>query len=384
MKIAMLSWELRKPCGGMGNHVYYLSRELAKKHEIFLIVPAKRNFSKKNIKQFPTSIYRGGNAPLIKLASYFATSWKKALEIINKYDIDLVHSHHASDLSVPKKIPTVNTAHHIGILLGNRLLRNESLLGVSGEDFVQKVLGGLGSMVINQTYSRSDKIIAVSQFQKDILKSKNIGGKKIEVIPNGVNTERFKPRDTSLKERYNADNLVLYLGRLSKMKGVHRLIRNARKIIEENTNTKILIVGRGGYRKQLVKMRNKLDLKEDVFFLNYTFHPDKFYNLADIYVLPSIFESFGMTVLEAMACGTPVVASKNGGTEEIITNGEDGFLFGDEEEMVDKINFLLENKALRKKLGKKARNKILRKFSWQKVAKRTEKLYEKVLRASNS
>ncbi|MFB6215668.1 MAG: glycosyltransferase family 4 protein, partial [Candidatus Aenigmatarchaeota archaeon] len=137
--------------------------------------------------------------------------------------------------------------------------------------------------------------------------------------------------------------------------------------------------GRGGYRKELIELRNRLGMEEDVNFLGFVEDSVRYLNAADVSVVPSLFEPFGLTAIEAMACGVPVVASNIGGLKEIILDGDDGFLFDDEGDMVEKINLLLEREDVREEMGNKARKTAEMRFSWETIAKKTEDVYRKVI-----
>lgn len=374
MKILMLSFELQKPCGGVGNYVYNLCENIDKDHEIFLVAPGRREFKNPNVNLFPMPLSNNLGSTWIM---YYSMAWYRALKLIKREDIDLVHSHQGCGFFIPNNVPHINTAHG-DMEVGYRIIKNLPHEKVQGLDGLIKSFGKIGMRVERREYRRSERVIAVSEMVKDRLK-RHMPSEKINVIKNGVDKEKYRSRDSDLAKRYGAENLVLYVGRLSATKNVKRIIRNAGMIGDEKT--KILIAGKGGQKSKLVKMRNKRKLKDKVKFLGFV-DPVEYYSAADVFILPSIMEAFGMVVLESMACETPVVASKSGGPEEIIEHGEDGFLFDGDGEMVRYVNGLLEDEDRRRGMGQRSREKVVQNFSWEGAAEETEEVYRKVLESS--
>ncbi|MFB6215669.1 MAG: glycosyltransferase family 4 protein, partial [Candidatus Aenigmatarchaeota archaeon] len=159
--------------------------------------------------------------------------------MVRKEDVDLIHSHNCSDLLVPKKVPIINTAHN-PLKLEVGVMADENRRNISQEDFLIRMFGRVAQIFEGRCYRRSDRLIAVSRYTERLLRMYDIGEVDVDVIYNGVNTEKYRPMETDLKEKLGVENIVLYLGRLSKRKGVQRLIRNADRIFEEHGDTKIL------------------------------------------------------------------------------------------------------------------------------------------------
>jgi len=282
---------------------------------------------------------------------------------------------------IPKKtmpdVPLINTSH--GTLKGEGSIQDESFLKLSGIDRWSKIFSDFGQFFEGHMYRKADHLIAVSEFTKNLLKEYNIPDDKIDVDYNGVDIDKYRPVDTDLKERLGTENIILYLGRLSKRKGVQRLLRNAKEILDGREDTEILVVGKGGYRKRLIDIKNDSAVEDSIKFLGFVEDPIKYLNAADVVVVPSIVDPFPLVPLEAKACGSTVVVSDGGGAKEIISDGEDGFVFETEEEMVEKINLAMENNELGEKTGERAREKIIKYFSWEEMAKKTEKVYRRVV-----
>lgn len=209
--------------------------------------------------------------------------------------------------------------------------------------------------------------------------------RKIRTIPGGVNLEDFekvsqKDIDT-LNEKYHlkGKRVVLFTGRLTEHKGVDYLIKAAKDI-----KGIVLILGDGPERPYLENLVLKSKLK-NIQILKYM-KPDEeisfhaFYKRADVYVAPSVWnEPLGLVILEAMAARTPVIATKTGGIGSMIKDGINGFLVRprDSASIAEKVNMLLDDYKLRKKIGEKAYETVAAKFTGEQVALRFEHIYEK-------
>lgn len=191
---------------------------------------------------------------------------------------------------------------------------------------------------------------------------------KVEVVPNAVWTVDFIPGvDAGDRER-----IVLYAGRLVEYKGLHVLIRAMKDL-----NARLVVLGDGEDRKKFEKLARLLSV--NVEFKGKVTNNEKkeWMRKARVLVLPSIsrLEAFGIVMLEAMACKTPVIASKIPGVEEIARNG--GLVFEDESDLSSTISTLLENDDLATKLGRRGRWIVKKKYDWELILDRTEKLYQR-------
>jgi len=213
----------------------------------------------------------------------------------------------------------------------------------------------------------------------------------ISVIPPGVDIDRFNSReDNGKKVQTNLpDAYILCLSRIDTNKG-HDLLLNAFDIVRKEVPDVHLVIGGGSPKPQQSEMEvlnmiqsivQEKDLGDQVHISGYI--PDELlvasFQQADLFVLPSIFEPFGMTALEAMACGTPVVASKLGGIREVISSGKDGVLIDptNEEEFADAMITLLKDRDLLVDMGQKANKSVYKQYSWDAIARRHIEFYEK-------
>lgn len=230
------------------------------------------------------------------------------------------------------------------------------------------------------TQKNIDHFIAVS----NDLKNKINNPKKTTVIPPGLDLKKFKPSLPSLqlkKELGITDECLLFVGRLVKSKGVEYLIKALPKVNKTFPNAKLLIIGDGPEKDDLKKLADKLKLNKNIIFLGNKKNNQlpAFYNLADVLVGPSINEGFGIVFLEALACGTPVIASDIGGIKDIIKEGQAGVMVKpkDCEALADEIIKLLSNKEKIKKINQTA-PEFVKNFNWQNNIKKHLQIYYKI------
>lgn len=222
-----------------------------------------------------------------------------------------------------------------------------------------------------------NQIVTYSEFMRNqIVKWYELNNQDIAVIPNGVNIKKFV--DLKGKLFLDGNPAILYVGYLSKFKSVDILIDAISKLRSILPNMKLHIVGRGSKEAEL-RLLAKNNQVQDMVIFHGQASPEivpLYYKAADFCVFPSIRDSFGLTLLEALASGLPVIASKRGGTPEVITHGEDGLLFepDDENALPNAILSLSQNTELRKKLSVNA-TKTSVKYSWEKIGEKYLSLY---------
>jgi len=226
-----------------------------------------------------------------------------------------------------------------------------------------------------KVFSSADKVVVTTPaMASDIAQRIPDVAKWTVVIPNYVETERFAPSE---KTQYTYD--VIFVGRLSKEKNLPALLNAVKEL-----SVKTAIIGEGdlrsGFQKQYV------DSKTTITFLGNVPNRDLplYLNQARLFILPSLYEGHPKTLLEAMACGMPVIGTNSPGIREVITHGENGWLCEtDAESIKNAINHLLANPELCKKLGKKARKYALDTVSLDRVLDMEIEVYSSVLGETN-
>jgi len=226
---------------------------------------------------------------------------------------------------------------------------------------------------------KSKKIIAISNSVKeDVIKYYNVPEEKIHVAYSGVNLEEFNPDNRKkyreeIRQKHGIspnDILLLFVGNPYDRKGLEFVIRALSKIKQKNV--KLLVSGRDEPGR-FQKLVNEIGLNDRVYFrVGLSTDINKYFSAADIFVLPSLYETFGLVVIEAMASGLPVVVSSSEfvGAAELIEDGKNGLILKspkDSEDIAEKLKFLIESENVRKQIGIEA-NKKAGKYTWEKTA----------------
>jgi glycosyltransferase involved in cell wall biosynthesis len=228
---------------------------------------------------------------------------------------------------------------------------------------IMKVLSTLENIILKY----SDAIITVTPLLRDLYGTKY--SYKMFTIPWSIDSSVFHPKrsNAKLRQEYNGQHVLLYVGRLSPEKGLEYLFRALRKVTSQYPNTILLIIGEGSYRKELELIVNDLNLKKNVYFLGFKnkYEIVEFLSIADMFVLPSLTEYAPVAIREAMACGVPVIATKVGGVPYIIEDNLTGILVNPKNDsgLAKTIILLLKDEKKRKELADAALDEIQRKYS---------------------
>ena len=256
-----------------------------------------------------------------------------------------------------------------------------------------RIVDGVGYIYTNLIGKRIIKAadgvrLLSSSLYNDLLKF-GVDGRKMKTIHRGVDTTVFHPyyegydvrKDLGIEED---DIFVLFVGRLIKMKGVEYLIKAIKDLVHLYGNLKLAIVGGGDAQEEYERMASPI--KENVIFTGYRCDAYRFMCAADIVVLPSLCEGCPNVVLEAMACGTPVIASRVGAVQDIIENDRTGIIVEpkDVEELKKALVQLMEDRELAKKMGERGRERIERYFTWDAICRKLERFYGEVIRRNKN
>lgn len=223
------------------------------------------------------------------------------------------------------------------------------------------------------SYNIADEIIVTSQSIKDFIVEKyKIKQEKIDVIPNYVDTESFRPFESEKEARR-----VTFVGRFDKEKNLFSLIDAVKGL-----NVKLVLVGNGPLEDALKKKVKEEGIEKVVFggVIPNERLPEEL-NKSEIFILPSLYEGNPKTLLEAMACGLPVIGTNVVGIREVVKHKENGYLCGTSAEVIrEAIREVMTNENLRHKLAVNARDTIIKNYSLEKIVDKELKLYDRLLR----
>jgi len=229
-----------------------------------------------------------------------------------------------------------------------------------------------------------DRVIAVSRPIEEELLNAGIRVERLVVVDNGIDTDRFTPGDSGILRRQlgiDEDTVVIgTVGRLSKEKAHGILFEAVRKCKDSLGRVHVVCVGDGPLREELMESRGKLGLDAIVTFVGQIEDPVQYYQLFDIFVLPSLTEGMPLALLEAMACGKPAIASSVGSIPEVLSCAESGRLVpaGDVDKLTAALKDLANNADKRKTTGEKAREVVLARYSLKTQVEKYLAVYRQV------
>jgi len=315
---------------------------------------------------------------------HFAPSWdfgpnilgspypifKNVSSCIKMVDPDVVHinSHlFFSNYQVSKathlmKISSVVTVH--GIMAKRDLIVNASQ-------------GIYLRTIAKSIFKKASAVICLTRGDAESVANIIGNFEKIFIVPNGVDTEIFKP--TSIKD----SNLIAWVGRLVPEKGLVYLLLATKEIVEKHSDARLILIGDGPLRNDLMNLVNKLGLTGKVDFIGSVDRMEvaKLLSKSSIFAFPSLKEGLPISVLEAMACGVPVVGSNISGVNDVVKHDENGFLVQPKtpKALANAILDLLNDENLRERLGQNARRLMVEKYGWDRIINRMEEVYREAI-----
>ncbi len=398
MRVGILAPEFVPVWGGVGSHILDLVSHLPDDVEVCVItvrrrIPGTSEYMDK--KEIINEV--GRDIDLVELATAKETflynakfqfnCFREVPSIIKEKKIDILHSHfpHMSDLLLKYtkfNHPSITTVH---TTIGGQVEATRS----SGLNFSELehsermtlILSPFLKIVERSYIKRTKNFIAVSKWIGNILKLHYRVDGEIYVVPNGVDPNVFAPRNT---QKSSDLPVVLFTGRLISAKGIQYLIDAMEKVISE-VKTRFVFVGGGDPTPYIKRIERKGISRKYYDFLGYIKERSQLisvYNMADVYVAPTLYENLPIRILEAMACEKPVIATSVCAIPEVIKHGDNGWLIppADTKSLEDALITLLKDEDLRRKLGKRARKTVVENFNWKKIARDTVNVYERVLK----
>jgi glycogen synthase len=386
--------------GGAGVHVQYLCRELARLIEVEVRCFGDQKVSRPNLQVTGFPVDKSGYTCPENLHSLFG-ALQRCLDFQTVgWSADVVHCHtwytHMAGIwaKLTRGVPLVLTVHSLEPL---RPWKREQLGG--GYEF--------SCWVEKTALEMADAVIAVSQeTARDLHRLFDLPEEKVHIIYNGIDLQEYRRvEDKSALKRFGispTQPYILFVGRIARQKGLLHLV-NAIKYLdpgfqvvlcagapdtpEINAEMRTAVTRAQAGRAGIVWIEEMLDVKAKI----------ELYSHAGVFVCPSIYEPFGIINLEAMACGTPVVASGVGGIKEVVVHGETGYLVNLDQakespfealhpeqfakDLAARINELMADPVKRDRMGRAGRHRAETVFSWEAIARQTVELYQTLHRA---
>ena len=388
LSVLMLSWEFPPfKVGGLAAHVNDLSKMLVKKdYEIHVLTcsfPGAKDYEivdgvhvhRFDAYEIPAPDFLQWDLNMNALME------RKAIEIIESHDIDILHAHDwlvasaAIGLKHLYRKPLLATIHSLE--RGRR-----SGLFSSGQNMIDQI----ENLLIQEAWHN----IVCSQYMQSLCHfSFDFPNDKMTIIPNGVRYKEFAVElsdDEKLvhhKKYAELDEaIVAYIGRLVPEKGVNVFLGAVEKVLETKPKTKFVIAGEGWHRNELERITKELKITNRVLFTGYLPEEDflAYFNVADILVVPSTYEPFGIVALEGMATNTPIIVSDVGGLSEIVDHQWTGMKVppDNSNSLSDAIIRLLDDEKLGNQIVTNAIEKLKHVYDWYIIADHTIKVYEQI------
>jgi N-acetyl-alpha-D-glucosaminyl L-malate synthase BshA len=314
--------------------------------------------------------------PLFEYPPYSLALASRLVEVAKTEHLDLIHVHYA--------IPHAVSAYLAQEMLTDR--RIPFITTLHGTDIT--LVGNAPSFwpITHFILEKSDAVTAVSQYLKDETCRVFDVDREIEVIPNFVPRQLAEWAETQTDRASDSDGEAI-LAHISNFRPVKRIsdVVEIFARVHRQRRAKLLMVGDGPERIHAERQAQEMGIHEDVYFLGEQAEVEEILRLADILLLPSQTESFGLVALEANAAGVPVIASRVGGLPEVIQDGQTGFLLplGDVEAMSEAALKILNNPELRDRMRQAARRRARDLFSATRITASYTDLYRRVLQAPN-
>ena len=362
----VVATELGLALGKRGHNIHFITYNLPVRLET--LNDSKIHFHEVNVPDYP----------LFKYQPYELALSSRLVDVIKSNKIDLLHVHyaipHAYAAYMAKKmlfdigieIPIVTTLHGTDITL------------VGSHPFYRPA--------VTFSINHSDRVTAVSKsLKEDTLNLFDIK-KKIDVIPNFIDTEAIGTKDKPCKRILLAKKEEKILTHISNFRPLKRIVDviDIFKGINSKIDSKLMMIGEGPEKRKAIRYVSDNKLKDKVLFLGNSNEIDKILCYSDLFLLPSEKESFGLSALEAMAHGVPIISSNAGGIPEVNLNGKTGFIsnIGDTDSMINNAMSLLSNPQ-KHKLFKKQAQLQAKKFDLESVVDSYERIYNDAVASIN-
>ncbi len=362
--------------GGSGIVGSELGRELAARghsvHFISYALPTRVCPLNDRVKFHQVDLF---DYPLFEFPPYDLALASKILEVAEAERLDVLHMHYAiphataaylaREMYKPTRyLPFVTTLHGTDItLVGSR----KSFLPITRFSIAQ-----------------SDAVTSISQYLADeTCRTFGLGG--IEIIPNFINAQDYQRRENAELRATLAprgEKLLMHVSNFRPVKRITDCVHTLAKVkAASKLPVRLVMCGDGSDRQAAEQLTRKYGLSDDVLFVGQVPNIADYLSVADVLLIPSETESFGLAALEAMACEVPVIATRVGGLPEVVKHGENGFLvkLGDTSAMAERAIEMLSDETKQREFGKRGREWAVGQFNTEQVIPMYERLYERVV-----
>lgn len=399
----MFGWEFPPfNSGGLGTACLGLTKGLSRRNvDIVFVLPKKVDINVDFLKM----VYGDDNVPIstqyfvnsllqgyatsesyeeclsseLKRSSIYASNLSEEVErygivggqIAEKEDFDIIHAHDW-------------LTYKAGIA-AKKVSGKQLVIHVHATEFDRGGGNGVNQYVYEiekQGMEEADKIIAVSNFTKQkIIKHYGISADKIAVVHNAVEFEDYVVEE--MHELKRSKKIVLFLGRLTLQKGPDYFVNTAKKVLEYYPDVVFVVAGSGDMENAIIRKVAEMGMSDKFIFAGFVRGKEvkKMYQMADLYIMPSVSEPFGITPLESIRLGTPALISHQSGVSEVVTNCLKTD-FWDTDEMANKIVSVLKHQALHNTLKENGQKEV-EKITWDEPATRCIDIYNKMLKEKN-
>jgi glycosyltransferase involved in cell wall biosynthesis len=388
LKVMMLTWEFPpRIIGGISPHIYYLSKNLAKNNVKVYVVTcdfpgAPQHEVVDGVEVFRIDSYKNPSPDFASWVYLMNVNMQKEAAVIVKSlgGVDVFHAHDwlvataGIGLKHVFRKPLIATIHSTEIGRRNGL----------HSDY-EKMIHETEAWLTYEAW----RVICCSNYMVSHVKwAFGLPEDKLIMIPNGVDVKEYEKYANvdlnSFRKKFALpeEKIVLFVGRLVYEKGIHVLINAAPKILEK-VNAKFVVVGNGYLKESLSALARKMGLAHKVLFTGFLDDETlrKLQKCADVAVIPSLFEPFGIVALEAMAAKSPVVASDAGGLSEIVEHDVTGVkVYPDNSDSLTwGVTRVLLDEKYASRLRENAYKKVKENFNWEKISQQTKNVYKSVL-----
>ena len=363
--------------GGSGTIATELGKNLAHRghsvHFITTALPYKLTGFVENVYYHEVQVF---NYPLFDYAPYSLSLASKMAQVALKEDLDLLHVHYAVPhatsaylaqriITRQKKLPIITTLHGTDITLVGKDPSYYDITRFSIEE--------------------SDAVTSVSEYLKNQTLFRFDITKEIEVIPNFVDTQLFVPKTSWPRKCFAApdEKVLMHISNFRPVKRIHDIIEVFEGVAKQ-MKARLILIGHGPEKERAISLVEQKGLGGIVHFLGLQNDVSMLISCADLYLLLSEHESFGLTALEAMSCGIPVVGTSGSGMDEFLGDGRAGFLFpvGNISAMIGGCIQILTDPELVSEMGKTGRERVLKHYSKDPIIDLYEDLYQRIIKTS--